>query len=214
MTAKIKLNAASGGGSVSIQAPSSSSNNRVITLPDIADGTLLTNQSSGLGKILQVVETVNSSYASVDTTKNQYVGSLSVNVDITPSATSSKIYLVYNIVMSAEVDARELTLTPTKTVSGTTSVLSRIGNASGSRTRVGVSQMSTSKHSACTHMMTFLDAPSTTSQITYGFYYTIQHGGGWVIRNSSFTNSNNSDYSVYASTVTAMEVAGEWICKQ
>ena len=206
MTAKIKLNAASGGGSVSIQAPSSSSNNRVITLPDIADGTLLTNQSSGLGKILQVVETVNSSYASVDTTKNQYVGSLSVNVDITPSATSSKIYLVYNIVMSAEVDARELTLTPTKTVSGTTSVLSRIGNASGSRTRVGVSQMSTSKHSACTHMMTFLDSPSTTSQITYGFYHTVQHGGAWIIRNSSFSDSNNSDYARYASTVTAMEV--------
>jgi len=46
MTAKIKLNSASGGGSVSIQAPSSSSNNRVISLPDIADGTLLTSQSS------------------------------------------------------------------------------------------------------------------------------------------------------------------------
>jgi len=46
MTAKIKLNAASGGGSVSLQAPSSSSNNRIISLPDIADGTLLTNQST------------------------------------------------------------------------------------------------------------------------------------------------------------------------
>jgi len=46
MTAKIKLNAASGGGSISIQAPSSSANNRVIALPDIADGTLLTSQSS------------------------------------------------------------------------------------------------------------------------------------------------------------------------
>ena len=46
MTAKIKLNAASGGGSVSLKAPSSSANNRVITLPDIADGTLLTSQSS------------------------------------------------------------------------------------------------------------------------------------------------------------------------
>tara|TARA_A100001391_G_scaffold45297_2_gene26652 strand:- start:247 stop:882 length:636 start_codon:yes stop_codon:yes gene_type:complete len=46
MTAKIKLNAASGGGSISIQAPSSSSNNRIISLPDIADGTLLTSQSS------------------------------------------------------------------------------------------------------------------------------------------------------------------------
>ncbi len=46
MTAKIKLNAASGGGSFSLQAPSSSSNNRVIALPDIADGTLVTSQST------------------------------------------------------------------------------------------------------------------------------------------------------------------------
>jgi len=42
MTAKIKLNAASGGGSFSLQAPSSSSNNRVFTLPDIADATMAT----------------------------------------------------------------------------------------------------------------------------------------------------------------------------
>lgn len=46
MTAKIKLNATSGGGSVSIQAPSSSSNDRVIALPDIADGTLVTSEST------------------------------------------------------------------------------------------------------------------------------------------------------------------------
>ena len=46
MTAKIKLNAASGGGSISIQAPSSSSNNRVISLPDIADGTMVTSEST------------------------------------------------------------------------------------------------------------------------------------------------------------------------
>jgi len=39
---KIKLNAASGGGSVSLQAPSSSSNNRVFTLPDVADATMAT----------------------------------------------------------------------------------------------------------------------------------------------------------------------------
>ena len=42
MTAKIKLNAASGGGSFSLQAPSSSSNNRVFTLPDVADATMAT----------------------------------------------------------------------------------------------------------------------------------------------------------------------------
>ena len=49
MTAKIKLNAASGGGSFSLQAPSSSSNNRVFTLPDLADATLLTSNAT-LGK--------------------------------------------------------------------------------------------------------------------------------------------------------------------
>ena len=49
MTAKIKLNAASGGGSFSLQAPSSSANNRVFTLPDLADATLLTSNAA-LGK--------------------------------------------------------------------------------------------------------------------------------------------------------------------
>ena len=42
MTGKIKLNSASGGGSFSLQAPSSSSNNRVFTLPDVADATMAT----------------------------------------------------------------------------------------------------------------------------------------------------------------------------
>ena len=42
MTAKIKLNAASGGGSFSLQAPSSSANNRVFTLPDVANATMAT----------------------------------------------------------------------------------------------------------------------------------------------------------------------------
>ena len=42
MTEKIKLNAASGGGSVSLQAPSSSSNNRVFTIPDVADAVMAT----------------------------------------------------------------------------------------------------------------------------------------------------------------------------
>jgi len=46
MTAKIKLNAASGGGSFSLQAPSSSANNRVMTLPDVADGTIVTSEST------------------------------------------------------------------------------------------------------------------------------------------------------------------------
>ena len=47
MTAKIKLNSASGGGSVSIQAPSSSSNDRTLSLPSDGDGVLAKTDSSG-----------------------------------------------------------------------------------------------------------------------------------------------------------------------
>ena len=46
MSGKIKLNPTSGGGSFSIQAPASSSNNRVITLPDTDDFVLSTNRPS------------------------------------------------------------------------------------------------------------------------------------------------------------------------
>ena len=46
MSGKIKLNAASGGGSVSIQAPSSESNNRTLTLPSDADGTIVSKDAS------------------------------------------------------------------------------------------------------------------------------------------------------------------------
>jgi len=58
MTAKIKLNAASGGGSFSLQAPSSSANNRVMTLPDTADGTILTTTNPKTGNILQVAQAI------------------------------------------------------------------------------------------------------------------------------------------------------------
>jgi len=46
MSGKIKLNAASGGGSVSIQAPSSESNNRTLTLPSDADGTIVSKDTT------------------------------------------------------------------------------------------------------------------------------------------------------------------------
>ena len=59
MTAKIKLNAASGGGSFSLQAPSSSSNNRVFTLPDVADATMAT--VNGITEVDQWCLTANNS---------------------------------------------------------------------------------------------------------------------------------------------------------
>ena len=100
MTAKIKLNAASGGGSFSIQAPSSSSNNRVFTLPDSADATLLTSSTS-TGKVLQVLQTVKTDIYHADVS----AGSVGVDVpgltvSITPSNASNKILVSIAVTVS------------------------------------------------------------------------------------------------------------------
>ena len=54
MSGKIKLNSASGGGSFSLQAPSSSSNNRVFTLPDVADATMATVNGITMSELWRV----------------------------------------------------------------------------------------------------------------------------------------------------------------
>ena len=85
MTAKIKLNAASGGGSFSLQAPSSSSNNRVFTIPDVADDTIATNATSGSWKKLST------------TTVSSNVSSLTFTNAITDAFDTYKMYaIVFN----------------------------------------------------------------------------------------------------------------------
>ena len=92
MTAKIKLNAASGGGSFSIQAPSSSSNNRVFTLPDSADAALLT-ATAALGKIGQVLTQIYETSSDINATSTSYTDT-NMQLAITPSNTNSKILIL------------------------------------------------------------------------------------------------------------------------
>ena len=78
MTAKIKLNAASGGGSFSLQAPSSSSNNRVFTLPDVADATMATVNGITMVDSWAITSNFSQSAGNTDVTANwqrNYAGS-------------------------------------------------------------------------------------------------------------------------------------------
>ena len=90
MSAKIKLNAASGGGSFSLQAPTSSSNNRVFTIPDVADGTIATTATAG--KILQVIQ--GSTESEVTTSSTTYVDS-GLSQAITTTG-SNKVLVIIN----------------------------------------------------------------------------------------------------------------------
>ena len=108
MTAKIKLNAASGGGSFSLQAPSSSANNRVMTLPDSADGTILTTTNPKSGNTIQVVQNVTTTRTA--TSSNSFVATVAL-VTITPTAASSKIHLQFTGAANTQDTNRALFLT-------------------------------------------------------------------------------------------------------
>ena len=99
MSAKIKLNAASGGGSFSLQAPSSSSNNRVFTIPDVADGTIATTATAG--KILQVVSVSKGDKQTWTGTAKTEITNLAPT--ITPSSASNKILVLGTLYSSSNV---------------------------------------------------------------------------------------------------------------
>ena len=215
MTAKIKLNAASGGGSISIQAPSSSSNNRVISLPDIADGTLVTSEStldatklsgnlpalngSALtnidgGKFLQIQQDVKTNQISSSTTNsNVVISGLSVN--ITPSASTSKVLVLVTITHGFSSNSNfvyRLRRSASGIMIGSTDPG---GSGSGYVGTVAGKSNATRGHPV---NITFLDEPNTTNTTTYSL--TIKHNSGtW------YLNTRDDNYAG-ASSIQVIEV--------
>ena len=112
MTAKIKLNSASGGGSFSLQAPSSSANNRVFTLPDVADGTITTTATSS--NIVQGTSTTQN-----DFTTTSFVAS-SLSATITPKAASSKILIQSSFLIDTINNDRQIYVALFRSINGGT----------------------------------------------------------------------------------------------
>ena len=137
----------------------------------------------GGGKINQVVQTV---VDDVKTSTSTSYADFDLNVDITPSATSSKIMIF---------------------VSG-------VGGNDASHTRVttGLHRDSTLLKECSFYTVqddalvpitwSYLDSPSSTSQITYALKFKNDNSGGTVTLNRSFNNSTDFGTTM----ITAMEV--------
>lgn len=193
MTAKIKLNAASGGGSFSLQAPSSSSNNRVFTLPDSADATLLTSTAS-LGKVLQVVQSpaVTTRTAINSTT---YIDS-GHSVTITPTAANSKILVTFTGQVNTNGVNNRAFIDLYRSINGGTfgglAPCGSSGGGTGSSTGAGFFgsiRADSSRMQTPTHLQ-FLDSPSYTlgNAIVYKLYG--RSGGSY---NIEIPGSNNQE---------------------
>ena len=193
----------SGGNSVSIAAPSSNpAANRTITVQSTADGTMLTTTNPKAGNILQVVQAVKTDIA---TTTSATFGALSgLSVNITPSATSSKILVTVDCKIGNEGNGAYI-----KLVRDSTDIYkgdAQSGKLACLHQTYGGSDTGEGQYGLAFMGGTFLDSPSTTSQVTYAVQW-LREGSGTI-----YINRNSSDSSDYvgrtASSITAMEVAG------
>ena len=200
MTAKIKLNAASGGGSFSLQAPSSSANNRVMTLPDTADGTILTTTNPKAGNIIQVVQTVktdNTTYSSVAHTA--FTADV-MTATITPSSSSNKVLISCVICMQLGTTDAGF-----KFNRGGTDIC--VGDTSGVRRPVTIAATQSSSNEMFNLFAEFLDSPNTTSATTYGVKVTHGSSGAVDIYVNQMNAGNDDKIMRPTSSLTLKEVA-------
>ena len=152
----------SSSGSVSLQAPASTSGgaNRVLTLPD-ADATLLSSASS-VGKILQVVTVLKTDSFSTSVQVNSTADVTGLSVNITPSSSSNKIMVLGSIDCFTErtntynAQAHLYLIRDSTRISGKTI-----------RTRIDNSLTTNYIHATGPVNFMYLDSPNTTSQTNY-----------------------------------------------
>ena len=233
MTAKIKLNADSGGGSVSIQAPSSSSNNRVISLPDIADGTLVTSQStldatklsgnlpalngsaltnlpsSGGGKILQVVSTTKTDIFSQSTSSNTaFYDITNLSATITPNTSGNKILIFISLALGANQTTQRMGVKTVVSIGGGANT--DVGVSTDTGTAQDVSMGSLEMHRIYHNIpvsYNYLFTTSSTSSHLFRPQIAMEASGTGTmyINRSEIINGDSAFTSV--STITLMEVA-------
>jgi len=190
MSGKLRLNGATSG-YIELQA-ADTANNATLTIP---------NDGFSGGKVLQVVSTTKDDVAS--TTSTTFAAIAGLTVDITPAATTSKIFVSYTL-----RSGNGATLARYKLWRGSTQIYmgaeatNKTQNASayygqsGSEGYYGMAELSGQ----------YLDSPSSTSQLTYSFTWAVSHSGYYNYLNRSYHDDTNYYNARGASTITVMEI--------
>tara|TARA_R100000700_G_C3127269_1_gene113886 strand:+ start:336 stop:848 length:513 start_codon:yes stop_codon:yes gene_type:complete len=142
----------------------------------------------GTGKIGQVItSTVTTSTSSTSTS---YVDVSGFSMNITPTSSSSKIYLSWNILNGADNHSTHQGVAQLKILRDSTNIFEH------------AVQSNYGNWMSSTDTINHLDSPSTTSQITYKLQFK-RTGGGQAI---NFNHIYAQSEGVGASTLTLMEV--------
>ena len=204
----------SSSGSVSLQAPASTSGgaNRVLTLPD-KNGTVATTSDS-FGKILQVVVNEKSDTVSIAGQNNgsSFGDVTGINVTITPTAASSKI-LVQFCLGKVGHSSNSTGVRYTRSVAGGTAAAIKVGDTASNRKSVsgnilGSNLINTGHAQGFNYQ--FVDTPSYSvgQAIVYQMQVLTEGTNNFYVNRTPDDTDNGNIYFARAfSTITAIEIA-------
>ena len=177
-----------------------------ITFPVTAGSASAVQASSG--RVLQVVNTFKSDTTSATSaaTLDTWVDITGMSVTITPSASSSKILILYTL----NINAASGESVAIQFLRGSTAVGN--GDAASNRlvcfadTRMAAT---TGQFEMGIYSGTYLDSPSTTSSTTYKIQWRKPYDNGStpIYLNRSYDDSDNNDRPRGSSSITVMEIA-------
>jgi len=154
------------------------------------------------GKVLQVVSTTKTD--TFTTTSGSFTDITGFTLSITPSSTSSKILILMNANLS---NAGTTFVTQVRLVRDSTAI--SVGASAGSRTSSTSHVRLGAVYEVGSFSATTLDAPASTSTLTYKVQMLIQTGGASSgVLNRTGNDSDDSYNGRTASNITAMEIAG------
>lgn len=159
----------------------------------------------GVGKIGQVVSTNLSSTVSISSSSTSTFADISgLSVNITPTSTSSKIYISYICNIAVGDGSKHIRLMRDSTAIniGDAGQANQVRSSSTSRPTSGNYDLDIAPIAG-----NFLDSPNTTSQVTYKLQATLGLSyNNTIYINRSVSDNNNDFYPRTSSTITVMEV--------
>ena len=177
---------------------------KVNLINDSGDNNLITSDGSGVitsskFKIGQVLSTTKTD--TFTTTSSSFTDITGLSVNITPTSTSSKIFVSGTIFGSQDVNANRTFL---KLVRGSTGIM--VGDTASNRPSATSTLASPHADIGQAVSVNFLDSPSSTSEQTYKMQVAVTAGTGSAFINRTENDTDESSMPRFASTITVMEV--------
>ena len=166
----------------------------------------------GNGAIVQVQNTTTSDTGQIDlATANQYYDIPNLNVSITPTTNTNKILLTFHAFGESETNEHLTSFQVKRAISGgaTTSITAPAAGSRISTLTMLAETYYSGDHSSTPHVgqvSNYLDAPATTSAVTYTVQVRCHTAGKDWFYNRTDTDTDNDAFERGVSWITVMEV--------